>query len=528
MINTPIAIIAASNLVGNIGLAPNAQMVSLSTTVSTNELVARYANLQPGTTNGTTLAARSFSVVSLGLPLYIANANITISNVASHYGNIMPAATASTYNIPKFASVLSSAGGFLQNSRNLSAAIESLKDASFSDLGLFISDYTDISTNGISNIFANGETSSVAIKQNITTIANAIAGFGTAFDIKNYGFMHRPAVFISQLLKQGFYYQKDADLLGYTLPANWQQADDEALYNFLSFIDQQSINKVLSQTKIVTYKTVTDLGQLLDLEYVFPTAAIPLVQDRNLSGLANMLLNIGGSFSSFNELSSMLLNIEIPDLGAIDSNSELVPAADYSNVRSKLGYSVSGGSPTIVDVVGSIAGVTHIDSLTTINNSLTTTITYTEAQSLSTAMYNLANYCASGNVTLIDSGITQLWTAANTFKSKVASDEALSNVSISGNTAVTSMLSQVGTELTNLSLAGITLSTASGSVGDVLSMTNSLDRFGIDRDNLGYSTLFRGMVQNNAGGQAILGCLVDSKNENTQRAYSVPVTARSV
>ena len=527
MINTPIAIIAASNLVGNIGLAPNAQMISLSATVSSNDLVKRYANLQPGTTNGTTLASRSFSVVNLGLPLYIANANITISNVASHYGNILPAVTATTYNIPKFASVLSSAGGFLQNSKNLSAAIESLKDKSFNDLGLFISNYTDIATNGISNIFANGSTDATIIKQNIDTVANAVAGFGTAFDIKNCGFIHRPAIFISQLLKQGFYYQKDVDLLGYTLPDNWQDAEDEVLYDFLSFIDQQSIEKVLLQTKIVTYKTVTNLAQLLDIEYIFPQDAIPLVQNNNLAGLANMLLNIGGSFKSFDELSSMLLNIEVPALSEINSNSELVPSTDYSNVRSKLGYSVTGGSPTIVDVVGSVAGVTHIDSLTTINNSLTMTTTYTEAQNLSTALYNLANYCASGNITLIDSGIVQVWTAANTFKSKVASDTTLSSVSTAGNAAITSMLSQVSTELTNLSLAGINLSTAGGSVVDVLSMTNSLDRFGIDRDNLGYSTLFKGMVQNNAGGQAILGCLVDSKNESTQRAYSVPITARS-
>lgn len=521
MITGPITLIAVSNLTSNVGLSPNVELVELSSTVNNYNLVKNFANLQPGTTNGNVLSARSFSVVNLGLPLYIANANITIANVSSHYSKMLPSIGGGKYNVQTFSSLLNSSGSFIINSNNIAATLEQYKDAEFNQLGVNVTDYTSAITNGISSVFGGGESDPALVQANIGVVADALAKFGTAYDIKRVSEIHKPSVFIDNLLTRGFYNVDGQDLLGYPLPENWRNLTDQELLDFLDLVDEFSIQKVISQTGISTSSVITSLSQLLELKYVVSPEALALIPGHDFPGLANAFLNLGGSYKSFNDLAQMLSTIEVPDIAALEASSELLPDSVYTDLRSKLGSSVSGSSITgITDMLGSVAGVTHNNALTVVNECLDSALSYSVGQNLNSAMVTLANYCTTGNVTLINLGITQLWQSANAFNA----ESNLSSVRTTGNAAIAGMLNQVGTELNNLSLAGISLSSVSGSSNDVISLVNNLYRYGADDS---YSTLLHGVASENQGGAAIRACLAETKNYSAQTSRSVKISSRS-
>ena len=538
---TPSLMISASNLLGNVGLQPNATMTSAMTTISINGLVSNYSNLLPGTTHGNTLSARGWTVTNLYLPLYIANANTTISNVSSHYNKMLPSIGNGLYDITKFTAILSQAGAFVTASLATQTMLETFYDQTFDDLGISVTNHSSAVANGLSNIFGTDA--------QMATLSNGIRRFGTAYDVKNLNKLGDPATFIRNLIDHGFTdTQKsiatstvqrvkasargdlsrdgapirrgtDHIIGGYLLPTTWQTDDADTLMLFLSNIKGDTLNKIISQTGLRPNSTITDLSQLLDLSKIFNSAELAVVPGSNFAGLANEFINLGGRFNSFTEVANLLNDIEVPVLTYLDAYTDIISDSDYANLSASIGTGTGSlGNPTITDVMGSIAGVTHSTALTTISSCLTTAESDTAGTALNANLANVITQCATGLASKIDNAFAALWSAANTFNSTTA----LSTEATTGNSAVTAMQSQVTTELNNLSLAGIQLDdiTPAG-VNGILSMVNNLHDYGVDSQSLNYTVLFEGCRQSNAGGDAIHAALVEGRNLSVQSRNSL-------
>jgi len=614
---TPSLMISASKLLGNIGLQPNATMTSAMTTISINGLVNNYSNLQPGTTNGNTLSARGWTVTNLNLPLYIANANTTISNVSAHYNKILPNIGNGLYDITKFTAILLQAKAFVTASLATQTMLETFYNQTFDDLGISVTNHSSAVANGLSNIFGTDA--------QMATLSNGIRRFGTAYNIKNLNKLGDPATFIQNLINHGFSEngQNGVYLIGgNVLSATWRTDDASTLLTFLSNIKGDTLNKIIDQTGLTPNSTITDLSQLLDLSKIFNSAELAVVPGNNFAGLANEFVNLGGEFKSFTEVADLLNNIEVPTLTYLDGLTDIISDSDYANLSASIGTGTGSlGNPTITDVMGSIAGVTHSTALTTISNCLTTALSSTEGTLLNETLANVITQCTAGtktstvtfsnlqtgnvvtvagltftananttaanvatifsnlapssiianitsstgsltgnltsgfssqaNVTFanvifnssvnvanivvsttgstplvvstvydIDSGFANLWSAANTFNITTA----LSTTATTGNSAVTTMQSQVITELNNLTLAGISLDDIPpAGVNGILSTVNNLHNYGVDNQGLNYTTLFEGCRQSNAGGDAIHAALVEGRNLLVQSQHSVMI-----
>ena len=516
---TPSLLIAAANLTGNVGLQPNAAMVTAMTTVNSNSLVANYANLQPGTAYGNILSARGWTVTNLNLPSYIANANTTISTVTVQYNKILPSIGNGLYDIAKFASLIAQAGAFVSSSFATRSALESFYNQSFDSLGISVDNYSSAVTNGISNIFGSAA--------DIQTLASAIRRFGTAYDATQLNKLGDPATFIQNLLNHGFGENGQNGVYmigGYPLSTTWQTDDADTLMLYLANITGLTVTKIVAQTNLNPAFSISNLSQMLDLGMIFDTTELAVVPGNNFAGLANEFVNLGGRFKSFTEVADLLASIEIPTVPTLDSYSQVIPAADYANLVAKLGTgSGTVGNPTVTDLLGSVAGTVHRDSLPVVNSCLTSALANTNGQNLNTNLANVVAQCASGTSSQIDNAFLSLWTSANTF----VADTTLSSTAATGSQAIAAMQSQSTTESINLALAGVNLSDATpAGVSGVLGLVNNLHAYGVDSQGFNYNSLLESCRQDNAGGEAVHSALTEGRNLNNQATNSVLIGTR--
>jgi hypothetical protein len=505
MTSTPALIIAASNLVNSQGLAPNVATTTLCNTITSSALVAAFANVQPGTTNGNVLQSNSLSVSTLNLPAFVANANTTVANITAQTSKVYP-------DLITFTSLLLSAESFVLYSSQAHAAVSSITGSSFDTLGIDVSSHQSAVTNGIASAFGGAATAAADIKTNITKIASALKNFGTLYDPTQLGKLGDPATFVSHVVKMGY---------DFTPPDGWETMDAKELKYYLDSITGPVFTRIMSLSGFTppAGSSITSLGDLLDLSKVFPADALALIPGNNFAGLANMFVNLGGKFKSLDDVSSMLSSIEVPSLSFLNSYTSPVPAADATKLTSKIGSgSGDNNNPTILDILGTVAGV-HLTDLTTVSTALTTVSSTTAAQTLLSSLTSLASACAGGNSSTITSAFATATSAATAFKS-----DATVVAQSAANNAITNIASHIVTENSNLTAANInTQAAASSGVAGLLALVNNLHDYGVDRNNLKFNELFAGMVQQNVGGDAILASLAEGKNIDIQSKFSVPI-----
>lgn len=520
MADTSTVLVATSNLVNGTGLAANTATTTLCSTINASALVAAYANVQPMTTNGNVLAANGLSVTTMGLPLFVSNANTVTANITSQSSKVFP-------DLITFTSILLSLTSYTLNASKTYKAINGFSDATFDNLGINVDSHQSAVTNGITTLFGGGATDPVQIQKNINILADALENFGYAYNIKELSKLGKPASFIKNLITLGFAttnYSTDTGYItvaGFLLPTNWQTKDDAELMQFLSSITGPGLDKIISQTEMVLPypDSILSAAQLLDLEMVFPPEAVALVPGKNFAGLANMFLNLGGEFESFVDVATMLRGIEVPTLPHLDSYTAPVSSTDITNLTAKIGSGAgTNGNPTIMDVLGSVAGA-HYADLTTVSSALTSIASLSNTTALISSLTSLATACAGGVPATISSSFTSANTAATTFKN----DPVVKSFS-NATSAVLSMESHVAKEITNIGLSGVNISAAATSgVAGILALANNLHDYGVDTDGLGFRQLFTGMVQSNAGGDAIIAALSEGKNLDIQTKYGVQI-----
>jgi hypothetical protein len=295
----------------------------------------------------------------------------------------------------------------------------------------------------------------------------------------------------------------------------------------LALVTGSDLDNIIAKTGIqLPYPSlVTNLAHLLELSRIFPTDSLLVVPAGTMAGLSVLLTKLGGTYSSFAEFADMIDSLSVPDIPYLNAYTQVIPDAEYNRLTVKLGTgNGTDTNPLVTDMLGSVAGVVHATALANISSALTSTLTYTEAQTLSTELANLYIACGTGNVTFIDSNIALTWTAANTFTTLCNTNSTLSSVVTQANLAVQAMTAQVILELDNLLLADANIdATAPAGVNGVLGMVSSLHNYGVDTYRLDYNTLFNSCLQSNVGGDAVRASLIEGQNIAKQRAKSVQV-----
>lgn len=506
MAYTPTLIVAASNLTSNVGLSPNAAMIAMGNTITSNSLISAYDNVKPGTANGTTLQGAGYSVTTLGLPLFVTNVSSTIASVTSQANKMLP-------NVATFATLLTIAGSFTSISYRTSSALEEFKSISFDNLGIDVSNHQTSVTNGIANMLAGDNSTPEKIKQNLTTFADAIKNFGTCYDASNLSKLGDPAAFATHLTNNGY------DL---SLPSDWTSFSTKEQKAYLDQMVGPVFTRVmaLSGIKIPAGNTVSSLGDLLELNLVFPKAALDLVPGKDFSGLSNIFVNLGGKFKSFNDVANLFSGTEVPTLTHLNEYTTPVPSFDYSTLSQKLGTGSGpyGNNPTMTDLVGTAAGIPHLSKLTTINGYLTSIASLPSTVTLIDRLEDLAAACSGGD---IPTAFAAVETAATAFNSDVSSI-------VSSDTTIPDMLAHLQLEVNNLAIVGVNLNSVdNGGTPSVLGLVNNLHDYGVDKEQLNYNQLFAGVVQANVGGDAVLASLAEGKNMSLQAQYAVPIGTKS-
>jgi hypothetical protein len=510
MPSTSTLLVAASNLVNNVGLAPNVAMLTLGSTITSQPVVSSYANVQPGTTNGNILAANSLSVRSLNLPVFVANANTAVTSIQSQCSKVFP-------DFVTFASLLLSAESFVLYSDKAYKSMSSFSDKSFDNLGINVDSHQSAVTNGIASLFGGGATAPADIKNNISKLSTALGNLGSLYDTSKLTKLGDPTTFVQHLLNSGY---------NFVPPDGWQSMTASELKYYLDGIVGPVFTRVMDLSGFTPPKSasITSLGDLLDLSKVFPDDALALVPGRNFSGLANMFVNLGGKFKSMTDVSTLLNGIDVPTLEHLSSYTSPVTSSDITNLTSKLGAgSGTNNNPTIIDVLGTVAGIPHVAGLTTVSAALSSIASRSTTTTLVTKLNDLSTACATEDSGQIATAFAALQTAANAFKA----DSVVVSLA-AANTAIVNSESQITTENNNIAVSGINIAAGAGSgVAGIMALVNNLHDYGVDVNNLKFNELFAGMVQQNVGGDAVLASLSEGKNINIQAQFSVPIGTKS-
>jgi hypothetical protein len=505
MASTSTLLVAASNLANGVGLAANTATTTLCSTISSNALAAAYANLQPGTTNGNVLATNSLTVTSLGLPLFVSNANSACSSITAQMNTVFP-------DLTTFASILLTLDSFVLYSDKAYKSMVNFTATSFDNLGINVDSHQSAVTNGITTLFGGGATGAAQIKTNMGILAGALGNLGTLYDVTKLDKLGDPVSFIKYVVDNGY---------NYTPPVGYETMTTDELMINLSRTTGPVVARIAELSKVTLPEghSVYSMADFLDLNIVFPPEAVALVPDKNFSGLSNMFVNLGGRFNSFADISTMLTSIEVPALPYLNSYTDPVSTADVDNLKAKIGSGTGeSNNPTITDVLGTVAGI-HVDELTAISTALTSIASRSTTTALVTSLTDLATACAGGDPATISSSFATAQTQATAFNS----DSAVVALA-STNTAITSIEAQLKAENDNITASGLNISAASSSgVAGVLAMANNLHDYGVDRDKLNYNQLFAGLVQQNVGGDAVLASLAEGKNISIQAQFSVPI-----
>jgi hypothetical protein len=513
---TPTSLIAAQGLINGQGLVANTGMTTMINTVQSNTLASNVIFLSLA--NVQTLVSGLGATINT-FPVFLSNLSSAITNINTQANGILP-------STQSFISLYMNAVNLASTSAEYAAALSQFSTQTFGNLGIGVKNYNDVLLQGITGISTSF--APVAIVNGytpvLTSISQGLLNFGTLYDFTSpdtFG----PVNLITSLQAQGL-----ADTTGINNsivaanydPANLSVIPPSVLINILSNIQGSDLQKIISQTQAIVDPQVQSVADLLNATYILPPLAcqaLGLNNNNSVTDLANSIINIGVRATNY-QLSNFIGNLQIPALTNITSITQPLPLSVSSALSASIGTGAGlFGNPTMSDLLGTIAGNTHLQSFTTINNTLNQLLSSAPGQYLNTLTANLvsaynANVGVSGALSSLSTGIT-------VFNGQVAANATLSSSVTNANNALLASQEQIIRETTNLSLGGINLFYANGNVVNqssgnnirtVLSFTSSLQSYGVDNQHLGHEAVLENMVANNITGDAIKASLAEGKN----------------
>ena len=521
---TPTLVLAQSGLVQGLGLEiPNEVSSNISlyqTTTITGDLHDLVTTINSTTLWPKTQMMAKMRDVLPGLaglahisnPRTGINANAVATSLNTHINLLFP-------GVKQFAGLLGSASGFCSQAAQAAKPMAEAASKSFKDYDFNIKNYGDMLNGGLSNIFnpsrgtagyTNGIENAASqntdnLKQNLKGLADGLRGIGTMYQLDDLFAFGEPYGLVRSLQAQGL---ADTSLNARLTTAGMNPQDLEfepstAIRAVLKEIVDPELSRIISAIGFTPpgATRIASLDDLLEADKIFPAQSLPAIRDRNLEGLRNQLINMGGKFKTTDEMATFIEGIEVGSFGNLDTITDPLPA-DVAAAAAEAMPKGSGefGNPTVLDMIGTVAGHKVVDALYDIRTVASDFETTSLGVSLSSAIAN-ATVAAGLGIDSITYANTNLTNVLNSIDSSTNSTVVLA-LTTSTN-AMKTIVGQLTLELDNLEKADIDLSQPSNGLGPVYSLVQSLHSYGVDAQNTGIGTLLRSMAVDNQYGDAI-------------------------
>jgi hypothetical protein len=552
---TPSVLIAAKGFMDGRGLGVSSNMTSYFNNFSSSPVTGSLTNLNslmPGAT--------------AGLPVFMRDSGTQMTAIQIQASSIIQPGVA---GLKKFTSIMNQSAGFGAASAQWGAALKEFGGKSFSDLGVGLTGFASMASNGMSNVFGGlpalpsmsslpgaGALTSMAMaaKDNIGALGKSLGGFGTMFDAKDMANLGSPASLIKNLQNQGL-----ADSVGINDmisqagfdPRNIDNIPPAQLQQILGEVQGNDLQKIISQTGLQLPPTanLSSLASVLDVKNIVSPDVMATIPGGNLAGLGNAFSNLGGNFTDFSKAGDMLKKIEVPSLPNLEGLKNPLPDDIASAFSGMLGSGDSPlGLPTMSDMLGSVSGKAHMDSFRDISKSMEKIAESTVGKNMINKTNALSSATQAASAAGTEIGLTgedlqayinsypdvvsakaDVTTAVNAFTTQAAGNAELKAVVDKANGALSSTTAQLAKEQSNLSLAGIdpTSSLVPPGPGSLLGMASKLHSFGVDKQKLGFSEMFEGMATDDLYGDAIKSSLMEGRNVARQTSLNIPLPTKA-
>ena len=542
---TPTTMIAAQGMLSGGGVGVNSDMTSAISAATSNPVVGGVTSLQA---QATALAV-SNPTAAASITASLATLPSSFSSVASSASSATTQATAMAPDVKTFISLHNSTTAFGSASTEYGAALANFGDKSFGDLGIGVSSFTDANSGGLTSaipgfgafankaktdafgsiganldpaLLAKGQASmaSTALSDGLSGVGTGLQNFGTLMDFKNPQSLGYQGM-LSGLQKQGLADSvgiNDGIMVAGFDPKNPANIPDVVLKDVFDGVSPGDLQKIISQTGVKPVAPVTSLNDLLDPSKIMPAGAVaamgltPGSGVTGLKGVGNILTNIGVPLDNMSA-GSLLGGIQTKVGGYLSGLTSLIPASVSTTLKSSLGSGSSlFGTPSMSDMMGSLAG-THTSDFAAANTQLSSVASSSQGQAISGAMTAVLAAISSGSG--LTAALSALTSASSLFASQASSNSALSSALGSVSGAASSVAGRLSAETSNLSLAGVNLSSMPalpGGSGMILNFASKLHSFGVDKLQLGHGDIFNGVATNDLTGDAIKASLLEGKS----------------
>jgi hypothetical protein len=568
---TPTNLIAVTGIMSGDGFGINTDMTSAISGLNSNPMISGFSALTTYTSGANTVPGLSATLASL--PAFLGTSGSTGASVLTQAQGILPGAGTLMGN-KNFLDTFGSASVFGSASAEYSAALQEFNGKSFGDLGIGINNYTGMLTGGVGAIMPSLQTgiSGVAaaaknstlgtispatalaavnpsaaassfVGDGLKSVGSGLQNFGTLFDFKNLGKIASSRSLVASLQEKGLadrYGINDAiSAQGYD-PMDLTSVPESVLTSSLALVQGDDLKKIQEATGVKLVQSVQNLSQLLQVEKFLPPQALAAMGIANaglagLGQLGNTLLNLGVQADNF-KMGDFIAGIETKSLQYLEGLTALIPTSVTTALAPFLG-SGSGpfGNPTMGDMIGSVAGITHIDAFKNINATVAAVqnSSYGQAVQAKTVLLNAA-IAASGSPgtdPAVATARADLDTAIASLNSQALANTALQSAYDVGNQATAGALGKLSTEASNLLLAGKTLSTSVVNLGNsvmpFLSFGTGLASMGVDTLQVGYNKLLAGTATASLTGDAIQASLMEGRNIARSSKVGKPVASQA-
>ena len=502
-------IIAAGGFMSGQGLGVSADLTSSLSSFTSSPITSSYSSLI-ASLNGAGQPLPTMPSFFTGLSGGNSGTSIT-STISTTAASIAP-------DTKKFISNFNNASAFGSASFAWSAALADASSKGFGDFGLGMDKFSSMTSGGLNNVFAGAGGAT-----DFGAISSSISGLGSAFDTSNLKNMFSPNGFIASLQKQGLGniggLSDRLEELGID-PNDVEHADPTVLKQALSTITGSDLQKIIKQTgmNLPVTASVSNAADLLDAKKVLPMDIVSKLPGGSLSGLGNALSNMGGNFKSPADLSQMLGGVKVPSLPNLDALKSPIPDDIKAAFAPMLGTG-SGpfGNPTVNDIIGTAAGHGHTDAFVNIVTTHQKIMESPAGQTLKAATDALtADPTNPTKLAAFNAAQAAVTASTNADMAKLITGMA---------TSIESSQTQLATEVSNLSVAGISPATATTPAPtQLLGMASKLHALGVDKQQLGFNSMLNSMASNSVYGDAIKAALSEGQNIAKSAAAGIPST----
>lgn len=516
---------ATGTIISNQGLAVNSALLPTLTSYNslpTVSLATALFNTASSVSDAGQLSTALRTLGNTGAVLYGVAPNTGIPNFTS---NIVSQANAPfTNGVAGFANVVMQVMPYILQSFEIVGSAKLLKDKTYNTSGPGYSSRQDLVSGGM-GLLSN-------------TIGQTVSKFGTMYSIKNIANMGDPYVFTHNLLVQGF--GKTGNLsanlgsIGLTIdnilspPSDVPGSSPRAVISVLSNIKGQDLADIISATRFtsVSQASLDSLADLLILSRAIPNTTFNVLSLNRIStiqALGNFITErLGnGTFSSFDDLSSVLLNLIVPSLTTESSASDAVVSASVlDNLISAVGSGTGPfGNPTIIDVLGSCAGLPYnanFGNITSIVSGVDTTTVLTNLGQV----YSAANTYISGGVF----NSTTLAPVVTSIQNLTSNASILLNSSrlSTAQSLYYSSYTHYQNEVSLINTSGIVVSNPGTTPNRLSDLARTISSIGVDSNQFGLVQFFMSIATSGANGDSIRSVIAENYNSHILQNRGIP------